>query len=214
MDDTKFSYRFEEHFPEGFFNKEVNEPFLQKVMSAVLDGEKWTPGNPDKFEPDYFCGDVPFEFTLASNSKKKNNLIQRLQRGDYSSEDLEREVTSYIEERVEDKAHRNYSVSNVHLCVLCVLDLFNWVSDEYGSVTHIITDYPRQQLFKRLKEQYIDTGIFSNIFLVFPDICAKWWVWDVLSGKKAAVQLTDEQIESGDYPYVRITELEKPDESV
>lgn len=193
--------------PEHFFSKDVNEPFIKKIMAAVLKDSTWEKGNPDCFEPDYFYGSTPFEFTLASDSKKKNNFIQKYQCGTFNSDDVETDLFGYIEERIADKASKYYSVSHVHLCVLCMLEMFNWVSDEYGSLTHIIIDYPRQQFFAKIKETYINTGLFSNIFFIVPDMCAKWWVFDVLSDSKAPVQLTDAEIKSRQYPFVMIKEI-------
>ena len=198
---SDLSFTVTEYFPKDFFRNSVNEPFIQEIMSTVLERDNWRAGKPELFEPDYFCNNVPFEFTLASNSKKKNNFIQRIQTGMYSTDDAENDVISYILERIADKATRHYSVPGVHLCVLCILDLFDWVSDEYGSVTHDLVDWRRKALFKKIKEEYINTKKFANVFLIFPDFCARWWVWDVLSDAKQLVQLSDEQIKSGRYPY-------------
>lgn len=204
MVDSEQYFDVIEFLPHNFFSKEKNEPFIKEIMSAVLKDTVWIPGNPDNFETDYFCDGIPFEFTLASDSKRKNNFIQRVQRGTYSSEDVEKDAIAYIRERIADKAAKKYSVSNVHLCVLCLLDMFNWVSDEYGSITHTLTDWRRKQFFDEIKSDYIDTGIFNNIFIIFPDVCAKWWVWDLRSNHKASIQLSDSEINSGKYPYVRI----------
>lgn len=204
MVDSEQYFDVIEFFPHNFFSKEKNEPFIKEIMSAVLKDTVWIPGNPDNFETDYFCDGIPFEFTLASDSKRKNNFIQRVQRGTYSSEDVEKDAIAYIRERIADKAAKKYSVSNVHLCVLCLLDMFIWVSDEYGSITHELISWRRNQFFDTMKSDYIDTGIFNNIFLIFPDLCAKWWVWDLLSNHKASIQLSDSEISSGKYPYVRI----------
>lgn len=205
---SDLSFTVTEYFPKDFFRNSVNEPFIQEIMSTVLERDNWRAGIPETFEPDYFCDNVPFEFTLASNSKKKNNFIQKLQRGIYSTDDVETDVISFISERIADKSTRHYSVPNVHLCVLCILDLFDWVSDEYGSVTHDLVDWRRKEFFEQIRAKYIKAKVFSNIFLIFPDISARWWVWDVLSGAKRFVQLSDEQIQSGKYPYCMIN----PDE--
>lgn len=190
------------YLPKDFFNKKVNEPFIQKIMSSVLDQTEWTPGDPVKLEPDYFCKGVPFEFTIASNSKKKNNFIQKFMNGSYSSDDVEEETFSYIAERIADKAQKTYSVSNVHLCVLCILAMYDWVSDIYGSYTHNAVDF--RLFFRKIKEEYIMTKKFSNIFIIFPDCCATWWTYDVLTDCRKAYELTDTDISGGLIPYVMI----------
>jgi hypothetical protein len=195
-------YNLVSFFPRNFFNKEINEPFIRDVMADVLNIANWKQGNPNAFEPDYFGDGVPFEFTIASDSKKKNNFIQRISRGKYASENIENDVTGYIRERIKDKATKKYSVDGVHLCVLCLLDMFLWVSDEYGSVTHCLTDYNRIQFFQEMRSEYIKNGVFNNIFIIFPDMCGKWWVFDVLTDRKSAVVLTTNDIKSNKYPFV------------
>lgn len=195
------SYSVKEYLPSDFLNKTRNEPFIQKLMSMVFPKTTWTPGNPDKFEPDYFCNGVPFEFTIASDSKKKNNFVQRIQRRTYSTENVDEDFFCYIHERIADKATKKYSVRNVHLCVLCLLDLTGWVLDQYGSATYGLADWPRQEFFDEIRMSYITTGIFSNIFILFPDMFAKWWIWDVSTNRKSSIQFDDSVLESGEYPY-------------
>ncbi len=188
-------------YPKNFTSKTVNEPFIQRIMASVLPDGKWVPGEASKFEPDYFFNGTPFEFTLASNSRKKGNFIQRYFGGTFSSEDVEQDVFSYIYERIQDKASKKYSVQRVHLCVLCLLDLSNWVSDYYGSFTHDIVDWQRQEFFAKLRAEFIETGRFANIFIIFPDPCVTWWVYDVLTGGRASRVLTDAEIKSGTVPF-------------
>lgn len=188
-------------YPENFKSKSVNEPFIQKIMASVLPDGEWIPGDASKSEPDYFCNGTPFEFTLASNSKKKGNFIQRYFGGTFSSEDVEQDVCSYIYERIKDKASKHYSVEGVHLCVLCLLDLSRWVSDYYGSFAHDIVDWQRQEFFIKLRDEFIKTGLFANIFIIFPDPCVTWWVYDVLSEGRANRSLTDAEIKSGIIPF-------------
>ena len=103
MVDSEQYFDVIEFLPHNFFSKEKNEPFIKEIMSAVLKDTVWIPGNPDNFETDYFCDGIPFEFTLASDSKRKNNFIQRVQRGTYSSEDVEKDA-----EATAQKLHDKY----------------------------------------------------------------------------------------------------------
>ena len=41
-----------------------------------------------------------------------------------------------------------------------------------------------------------------NIFLIFPDMSAKWWVWDVLTNKRSSVQLSPSQIIRKKAPFI------------
>ena len=207
MDESVPAFNFVSFFPKDFRNKKVNEPFIQKIMASVLPTGEWKKGDPGKFEPDYFLNGTPFEFTIASDSRKKNNFIQKYFRGMYSSEDVEQDVFSYLTERICDKASKQYSVENVHLCILCLLDLSNWVLDYYGSVTQALVDYSRQQFFVKARSEFIDTKVFSNIFILFPDPCAKWWIYDVLTESREFYALTDDEIKSGKVPFVMYKEI-------
>ena len=79
------SYEIYEFFPKDFFKKEVNEEFIKLVMEQVFPDRNWVKGNPDLFEPDYFCNEIPFEFTIASDKNKKSNFIIRLKNSTYKT---------------------------------------------------------------------------------------------------------------------------------
>ena len=197
------------YFPRKFFNKEVNEPFVKWVLSKSFLAEKeWISGNADKGEPDYFYDGIPFEFTLACDEAVHDTFIMRLRSGKYSSNDLEKDICEYIQTSINKKANKNYSVGGIHLVVIIPIDMFSWVSDYYGSVTHYIFDYRRKEFFEKLRIKYIQNEVFNNIFIVFPDIALKWWVYDVKTENRAFAFLTNEEIESGNYPYI---EVEKDD---
>ena len=189
------------YLPPDFKHKSVNEPFIQKMMELALGRRNWVPGNADKFQPDYFCDGIPFEFTMASNRKDKENYIQKFYSGKYTTDDVAQDAFQYIQESIQQKLKKTYSVPNVHLCVLCLIDLTDWVLDEYGSVTHCILDGDRQDFFEWIKSQCIDSKKFNNVFVIFPDMFATWWIWDVLTGHKANIRLSEADILSGQYPF-------------
>lgn len=187
--------------PNNFLRKSVNELFIQELMATVLGRSNWVSGNANNFEPDYFCDGVPFEFTIASNRKRKGNYIQKFCSGTYTSDDMERDIFQYIRESIQLKLDKHYSTSNVHLCVLCLMDLTHWVLDEYGSVTHCLLDHTREAFFSWIKCQCIDTKKFNNVFVIFPDFAATWWVWDVLTNYKVNIRLSAEDMLSKKYPF-------------
>ena len=189
------------YLPDKFFHKSVNEPFIQKIMKKALGRANWTLGIVEKNEPDYFCNGVPFEFTIASDRRKKGNFVEKYRCGTYGSEDLEEDFFRYIRVSIERKLEKKYSVSNVHLCVLCVIDLTCWVFDEYGSFTYLVQDNARGTFFAWIKEHCITSQKFSNVFVIFPDMLAGWWVWDVLTNHKIRVQLSEEELLNRNNPF-------------
>ena len=42
---------------------------------------------------------------------------------------------------------------------------------------------------------------FNNVFVIFPDMFATWWIWDVLTDHKANIRLSETDILSGQYPF-------------
>lgn len=190
--------------PKNFFSKDVNEEFIKLIMKSVLGDGSWQKGRAELKEPDYIFNNIPIEFTLASDKCKKNNknnFINKLKTVSYITNDTENDLIQYIQQQIESKSRKQYSLPNVHLCILCLIEKFDWISDQYGSYTHFITDYKRESFFKDIKSKYIDTNIFSNIFIIFPDMTATWWVWDILSDNKTSLQVTPYMIESKCYPY-------------
>ncbi|MBO4384268.1 MAG: hypothetical protein J5854_02450 [Clostridia bacterium] len=190
------------YFPHGFFNKEINEPFIQRLLSYFLEGKEWNQGDPNKKEPDYFCDSIPIEFTIASDKKKLDSFIQRLKEGTYNSDDVERDAIIYIKHRLEEKAKKAYCVPNVHLCILFPLELTNWLSDYSGSYLSSILDSRRAELFEEIRIDYINTNRFKNIFIMFPCPCAKWWLYDVLNNQKVYYELSEDEIIGGKYPFL------------
>lgn len=188
-------------FPENFRRKEVNERFVQEMMEFALECDNWVQGDANKFEPDYLCDGVPFEFTIASNRKKYGNFIELFYSGIYESDDVEDDVHQYIRESISAKLKKSYSVSNVHLCVLCLLNMTEWVLGEYGSVTHDLYENFTNVILSEIKEKCLDSNKFSNVFLIFPDIMATWWVWDVQKNHKTSIKLSEEAMWSRKYPF-------------
>ena len=45
--------------------------------------------------------------------------------GNYTSENVEKAAFYYIEEQIKDKTTKDYSLENVHLGILCLLDRFD-----------------------------------------------------------------------------------------
>lgn len=190
--------------PENFYNKNCNEKFIQYIMSRTLLKNDWRNGDPNKFEPDYFCDGVPYEFTLASAGENGGTYVRKIKNATYASNDVEKDAMNYIWKSVEKKARKNYAVEHINLCVLCLLNLYGWMSDEYGSVLVTADDLRREKFLDNLKTQYIKSKRFDNIFIIILGLAAEWWVFDVQKGAKSYVQLSDKEIFEGKMPYTTI----------
>jgi hypothetical protein len=189
-------------YPENFFDKTVNESFIQKIMQKALQREDWGDGNSDRFEQDRLCGNVPFEFTIASDKRKKNTFVQKMQLGKYASEDVESDMFEYISTALEKKADKKYSHPNTHLSILCIEELTSWIFEEYDAFAAFAVYDRREEYFEEIKAKYLESGIFKNIFIIFPDIFAKWWVWDVKTNNKVSIRLSENDILSKEVPFV------------
>ena len=119
----------------------------------------------------------------------------------YETEDVEKDVFNQIEASINDKLGKGYVGKNVHLCVLCVMNLSFWVYDEYDSETQSLLASERENLFDWIEEKAINSGKFGNVFLIFPDSKHNWWVWDVKSKFKAKISLSKDDILGGKIPF-------------
>ena len=180
---------FYSYTPKNFYNKNCNEEFMQYIMSRTLLKDGWKRGDPNKFEPDYFCDGVPFEFTMASTGEKGDTYVRKIKNATYASNDVEKDAMNYIWKSVEKKARKNYAVEHINLCVLCLLNLYGWMSDEYGSGLVTADDLRREKFLDNLKTQYIKSKRFDNIFILIPGLAAEWWVFDVQKVLKAMCSL-------------------------
>ena len=182
MDYIKDGIHFEivGFFPENFFSKDVNEPFIKEMLETILPKGVWRKGNPNIYEPDYFYNNIPFEFTIASDK----HFIENLRFKSYETQNQEDDVFKYIETSIKKKVKKKYSTDNVHLCILCLLDMTSWILEDCSQGAFLLVINRKNDFFSLLKEKYISTGKFSNIFLLFPDMFGSWWVLDVVTAKK------------------------------
>lgn len=194
---TIFSY-----FPENFAHKSVSEPFIAYIMSRYLGIgiEMWKQGDPDKFEPDYLVDKNGFEFTIASD-RGKNNLIRKLQTVTYSSDNVTKDVWDCIQESLESKMKKNYSVPNVSVCILCLIHFNENFMQSDGSMSVDLFRLFHDQIFNVLKQEYVDKGKLDNLFILFPFSNETWWVMDVNERSVNSVCLSEAEIKSGQYPF-------------
>ena len=197
--DSNFVFSY---FPESFVNKAVNEPFIAFLMSKYLGIciDKWKQENPNAFHPDYSADGQFYEFTLASN-RSKNNFIQKLQRVTYNSSNVIKDAWNYIQESLESKAKKQYSVDNVSLCVLCLLDFNEDKITENGSMSADLFQAFHSEIYDLIKSDYVDKGSFKNIYIIFPFSDETWWIMDIIKGIVSPIRLTDKEIKSGNYPF-------------
>ena len=177
---------------------------MQYIMSRTLLKDGWKRGDPNKFEPDYFCDGVSFEFAMASTGEKGDTYVRKIKNAEYASNDVEKDAMNYIWKSVEKKARKNYAVEHINLCVLCLLNLYGWMSDEYGSVLVTADDLRREKFLDNLKTQYIKSKRFDNIFIIILGLAAEWWVFDMKKGTKSYVQLKEREMVEGKMPYTTI----------
>lgn len=85
-----------------------------------------------------------------------------------------------------------------------LLNLYDWMSVEYGSVLVTGNELRREKFLDNLKAQYINSKRFDNIFILIPGLAAEWWVFDVKEGTKSYVQLKEREMVEGKMPYTTI----------
>ena len=174
-------FDFQSHNFDNFFSKECNEPFCANVLKSLFSFDSVKHGN-DADEPDLFFDDKElFEVALISDKKKHGNLIQRIKSGSLHSEDIDTELFSMIEERIEDKSKKCYINMHPNLCLISSIPLLDWIcSDEIIDKLYISE---RRKKFNSLYEKYVKAQVFKNIFLLIPSPDEDWWLIDLKYGK-------------------------------
>lgn len=196
------------YIPDGFYDKEKNEPFVLNIMSKVFPNVKWENGNANNKEPDYISNELPFEITLASNNKK-NNFIQRRKNLNYQTEDAEQDLIDYIYNSINKKSKKNYSIENINLCILLAIPCYNWV-DNYNRHSYFreLLIWRRDNFFNLIRTEYIEKNFFKEIFIILPNINKNWSLIEVSTNKQHIIEFTDEELESGKYPFFIQTQIE------
>ena len=163
---------------KDFFTKERNEELIECVMKQFFEGT-WIKGDPNKKEPDRYCGDIPFEFTLASTRNKKGNLFRNLKELKPNERWTSKiSVLEEIEKSIKSKASKTYSVDNVHLCVLTIKIFDNWFCENQSVFRELFQNENSncKNTFIKWKKDYIDNKKFGNIFIICQTSDNRWWI--------------------------------------
>lgn len=165
-----------------------------------IDLNKWKQGDPNQFIPDYIVDNHYYEFTLASN-RGKNNLIRKLQKVTYGSTNIIRDSWQCIQESLDSKMKKNYSVNDVSVCILCLLDFNEDKVTDDGSMSAELFNLLHESIYDSLQSDYVDKGKFKNIYVIFPFSNETWWVMDVVNKNISPIQLSESEIKTGNYPF-------------
>ena len=189
-------YKFKSKNFDDFFNKKFNESFAATVIKEALLFQTYRHGN-DLDEPDFIFDEKEwFEIALICDSKKKNNLIQRIIKQNLKSDDVEEELLGMIRESVEKKSQKNYIDTHPNLCLICPLPIIDWISDEFDAV-ELIFSSKKRRTFDNIYTNYVKKGIFKEVFLMVPDIAGTWWMID-LKNKRIPFE---GNLQDKNYPY-------------
>ena len=170
--------RFPPEFLAGTNSKDKTTSSSEKLGKAALllafgYGEKnLIRGNPDNFEPDFFTADnYGFEITFADNREgNQNGSIARLKNGQFQIHDMETDIMYSINESLKDKKNKKQKggykkISNVSVFVISVEPLLYWYGD-LKNFHYPHTQKNRNVFFQSLYQDYIESSIFDNIFIM------------------------------------------------
>ena len=190
-------YRFElqsKNF-NNFFNHKFNENFASTILKHVFGYSLCNHGN-DLNEPDLlFDGKEWFEIALICDSKKRNNLVQRIINGQFKSEDVEIDLLCMMQERIKDKSTKKYVNIHPNLCLICPVPMIEWIAPI--SNIDMLFYSTKQKFFDNLYSEYVERGLFNDIYIIVPNIDASWTLID-LKGKRACFKGKQDDI---NYPY-------------
>lgn len=180
--------RYRLYLPPRFLDKEVNEEIVFHMMNAVKHYDDVRRGDPNWKEPDFIVDNEGLEVTLASDNHSNPSFINEFCDGVFSPADLKNDSFQYIRNALERKSKKEYSTQRTSLAILCMLELFPWVSSDYDAYT-APSFYDRCSAFvEEIARQYVDSSLFENVYLLLPDLQRHWYVQDI--GERRLYPLT------------------------
>ncbi len=191
------NYKFTEKNIGKLFDSrsKFSEYFASAILKEAFDFNSVRHGN-DLDEPDLLFDETEwFEISLICDSKKRNNLVQRIKNRNFKSDDVEEELLNMIQERIEDKSHKKYIDIHPNLCLICPVPMIDWVAD-FSDIELIFTS-EKQKCFNQLYRKYVESGTFKNIFIIVPSIDATWTLID-LRNKRISFE---DDLNNANYPY-------------
>ena len=184
--------KYKLYMPKNFLNKQVNESIVFQIMNTVYAYRSYRRGNPLDKEPDFIVDGQGLEVTFASADKTRPSFIDDFCDGVYSYEDADADYPQFIINALERKAQKHYATSKTSVAILCMLEMFNWVDDAYGSMTSYLFEQPKLELLNQIRETYLQTNIFENVYLIVPSLSKKWFVFDIKNQMETALDVVDE----------------------
>ena len=171
--------RYQLYLPPDFLNKEVNEAIIFHIMNLSQQYHTYRRGDPNRKEPDFIVDGQGLEVTFASfKYYSAATFINDFCDGIYSVQDARSNHTQFIFNALDRKAKKNYSVQPVSLAILCMLELFDWV-DNCGILPTKLGKTEKTAALSAIKNDYLESGIFGNVYLLLPSLHREWFVYDV-----------------------------------
>lgn len=174
------------YFPRDFFGnrtkKDKNvtpcEALMEKIISFHLASEVER-GDANKKEPDFKIGEEWVEIRY-SEQKAQYHMIKD---GSYQSNRTPQLFMDEVRHAIEDKAKKVYSVKNVSVGILSLTDayLFSFGESDNRFLDCILKQ--RDDFFESLIADYIDSGVFKNIYIVTIGYNRKFIVFDLMKFK-------------------------------
>jgi hypothetical protein len=177
---TRCRYRL--HLPEGFLQKDVNEPVVGEVLRRALEVRAVRRGDQRLREPDLLLDGVGEEVTFAAEGKHLSSFIGEYCDGVYDPDEARNAMTLPIFSALDRKLSKQYVNAPVRVAVLCMLELFDWTADVYGEALEQLPHRERDAFFSILKKLYLESGQFSEIHLLVPTLTRSWAVFEIGSG--------------------------------
>ncbi len=197
---------FNVFFPKNFFDKGTNEKFQLFLIGKIIDSfneddVEW--GNPRKNEPDLIINNVPFELTLASTVEDTSTFIKKIIEYTLKSNNVEELLIECIIEACNKKTRKQYCTVDNTLSILLVMPVYIWCAPLYSSIPELLPPNKLPKLLFDIKTQYIDNGKFKDVLIHMPGFSYDWFSCSCKDCRIINwVQLDDDQISSGNYPYI------------
>lgn len=159
------SAKAENHF------ESVSERIAKMFLKQVLKIKDIRRGNADIHEPDYIAGQSGFEVTFAIESSLIP-ILKGLKPLDGGKRNIEDKLIKDIEEACKRKSEKTYSWP-ISLVIISIDAYLVWQSSLYfdekppfAQMIWRVYNRRRDELFRRLNNDYLETNSFENIFII------------------------------------------------
>lgn len=173
--------------PPDFFKVSKKHPglkceevLMKTLLSHHLKSTDISRGDSNLHEPDFRIGGEWIEMRYAEEqAQKPMNTV-----GEYSAQKVLSDFSIEVEHAILEKSKKHYSVQEKSVCVFSLLDVQPYYASVFPDEMQSYVEHARNNFFSSLHGKFIESGIFTNIYIVVIGYNRQFVVFDLLQFEK------------------------------